>query len=372
MNLRFFNQLFLQRYTPPFRHDLPSLVMEMLENEPRQRRYAKNLKLIKNWLWLKLSGQWSLLKNHLPPPTARVLWIHHSSRNIGDAIMELSGRTLLSNYQLDLFANRPYAELFQNDRFIKNVFTEPESVNPGQYDFVLLDIFNTRSIQLKRRLCPDLPYCCLQGFFYGANFNRILFNCYRIHHLLGYPYDDEALSQFLRPWLFVDDVPPVLPPKQRSKRVALMLGGRETLKTYRHWHEVIRILREKWPAAVEFPEFVLIGSQNGLEFVEPVTSALNDCKVIQVSKVGALSLRQTVRALLESDFFIGVDGALMHSANALDLPGVVLFGKFLPKFYLPPKSRMRAIRDPINVNNISSETIAEDIRVHFQQCCEVS
>lgn len=279
--------------------------------------------------------------------------------------MELSGRALLPNYQLDLFANKSYAELFQKDRFIRNVITEPEAVNAGQYDFVLLDIFNTRSIQLKKQLCPDLPFCCLQGFFYGANFNRILFNCYRIHHLIGYPHNDEALGHFLRPWLFVDDVPPVLPPKQRSKRIALMLGGQKTLKTYRHWHEVIRILREKWPAAVEFPEFALIGSQNGLAFVEPVASALNDCKAIQVSKVGALSLRQTVRALNESNFFVGTDGALMHCANALDMPGVVLFGKFQPKLYFPPKCRIQPIHDLVTVNNISSKTVAESILEHL-------
>ncbi len=363
-NQRPMPSLFAQRYTPPFSHELPSLVAETFKNESWRKKISKNSKLLKNWVWLKLNRQSHLLRDRIPPPPAKILWLHYSSASIGDSIMEVSGRALLGDYQVDLFTNKQYAELFHKDRFFGTVFTNPSEVNVAMYDFVLLDIFNTRSIQLKRRLCPSLPFACMQGFFYGANFNRMLFNCFRIHHLLGYPHKESELGQFLRPRLFVDSDPAILPAKLSAKRFAIMLGGLKEIKTYRYWPEMLQALHEKWPNDQQFPEFTLIGSQNGREFVRPVMAALDQCKTVSISKVGALTLRQTVRALAECDFFVGTDGALMHCANSLDMPGVTVFGKFLPKLYLPPKSKMQAIHDPVNVNNVEPAMVAEAVLKH--------
>lgn len=363
-NRRSLPSLFAQRYTPPFSHELPSLVAETLKNESWRRKLSKNSKLLKNWVWLKLNRQSHLLRDSIPPPPAKLLWLHYSSTSIGDSIMEVSGRAMLGGYEVDLFTNKQYAALFQNDRFFGSVLTDPVEVDATKYDFVLLDIFNTRSIQLKRRLCPGLPFACMQGFFYGANFNRMLFNCYRIHHLLGYPHGEQELGRFLRPWLFVDGDPPVLPPRQREIRFALMLGGRKAMKTYHHWPDVIRALRDSWPPDRKFPEFTLIGSQNAREVVPPVMAALDQGKAVSIPQIGALTLRQTVRALTDCDFFIGTDGALMHCANSLDMPGVVIFGKVLPRLYLPPQAPMHPIYDPVSVNNVKPALVAQAILKH--------
>lgn len=357
-------RLLAQRYTTPFRHSLPSLVDEMLARESRLQRLSKNLKLLKNWLWLKWNGQSHRLHDRLPPAPRKLLWLHYSSNSIGDSINELAGRTLLSGYQVDLLTNKTYAELYKDDPFLGTVFSNPSHIDISQYDFVLLDIFNTRSIRLKRQLCPELPYACIQGFFYGANFNRMLFSYYRIHHLLGYPHHDKDLAGFLHPKLFFRDDPSPLPPKRKLKRIALMLGGKKHIKIYRQWPEVIGCLHERWPSGREFPEFVLIGSQNGLELVAPVIEALDRAQAAYTSCVSSLTLRQTGRALADCDFFLGTDGALMHVANALAVPGVTIFGKVLPKFYTPPQSDMQTIYHPITVDQVAPVDVAETILKH--------
>jgi ADP-heptose:LPS heptosyltransferase len=353
---------FAQRYTPPFRHELPGTMKEMVENETPARKFSANFKLLRRWLWLKMNLPSRLLCDRLPPPPSRLLWLNYSSTSIGDSIMELAGRAMLGTYEVDLLTNRQHAELYLQDRFFKAVFTEAQQLEPSRYDFVILDLFNTRSIRLKRVIGPNLPCACLQSFFYGAHFNRMLFSCYRIHHLLGYPYDDEKLQPLLRPSLFVDDEPSPLPPK-RKQRVALMLGGVEPFKTYQQWPEVIRILRARWPSGRDFPGFVLVGSKNGVDYVEPVLAALKNCDAVSV--VDSLGLRQTVRALADSDAFVGTDGGLMHCAVALGVPGLALFAKFSPQILLPPNSKMLSIYDAVNVNNIPAAAVADAVLRHF-------
>lgn len=352
-------RFFARRYTPPFRHELPGTMKEMLEKESPGRKVSANFKLLRRWLWLKMNLPSRLLRDRLPPPPSRLLWLNYSSTSIGDSIMELAGRSLLGAYEMDLLTDPHHAGLYLHDKYFKSVFTDAGQLEPSRYDFILLDLFNTRSIRLKRSIGPELPCACLQSFFYGAHFNRTLFSCYRVHHLLGYPYDDDKLQPFLRPRLFIDDEPRPLPPKPAHGRVALMLGGVEPFKTYEQWPKVIQTLRSRWPSNKKFPEFVLIGSQNGARYAEQVMAALKDCDA--VSRVGALTLRQTAAVLAASDFFAGTDGGLMHCAVALDVPGVALFGKFPPELLLPPKSKMHAIFDTVNVNNIPPAAVTDAV-----------
>jgi hypothetical protein len=209
-------RLLAQRYTPPFRDELPGTMAALLEQERPLRTWRENGKLLKRWLMLRLSRQHRLLHDRLPPPPARLLWLSPSSNSIGDSIMELAGRALLGAYEVDLLADKYCVELYRKDRYLRAVFSDPAAIDPSRYDFGLQDFFNTRSLRLKRRVCPSLPFATLQGFFAGADYNRILFSCYRIHHLLGYPHTAPALRPFLRPRLFLADEPSPLP-RERGK-----------------------------------------------------------------------------------------------------------------------------------------------------------
>jgi ADP-heptose:LPS heptosyltransferase len=78
-----------------------------------------------------------------------------------------------------------------------------------------------------------------------------------------------------------------------------------------------------------------------------------------------LSVRATARLVSDCDFFVGVDGGLMHCAVAADLPGVALFGRVEPNLRLPPETTMRALYDADDVNNNSPQAVAEAIRAHW-------
>ena len=238
--------------------------------------------------------------------------------------MDLSGRTLLGAFEVDLLTDEAQAELFLTDRYFKKVFTNPSSIDPSSYDFALVDYINTKSVLLKRKWFPLLPFASIHGLFSGPEVNRALFSVYRIHHLLRYPHSEEQLRPFLTPPLFIEDEPSLLPTRGEGKRVALTVGGVSPYRTYGKWPEVIQLLREQWPTGKRFPQFVLIGSQNGIQYVEPVKGALKGCEVI--SLVGTLSLRSTVRVLSDCDFYIGADGGLMHCAIALNYPALFFLG----------------------------------------------
>lgn len=353
-------QLLAQRYTPPFKHELPGTMSAMLENEGLHHKLRENCKLLKRWLWLNLTGQSRVLKDRLPPPPARLLWLSPSSNSIGDSVMELAGRTLLGAYEVDLLTDKYYADLYRNDRYLRTVFTDPNAIDASRYDFGLQDFFNTRSLLIKRRRCPRLPFATLQGFFWGADYNRMLFSCYRIHHLLGYPYAADELRPFLRPRLFLENEPSPMPRERGRRRLALAIGGVHSARTYHRWSDMIRHLIATWPSKQRLPEFVLVGSRNGLAEVESVLAALNHAE--SKSFVDALSLRATARLISDCDFFVGADGGLMHCAVAANLTGVVLFGRVLPSLRLPPEMDMQAFFDASDVNNISPQAVAEAIR----------
>lgn len=355
------SNLLAQRYTPLFRHSLNSQIEATLATESFLRRQKQNFKLLRRWLVFKTSGQASLLHEHLPAPPARILWLNFLNNRIGDSVMDLSGRALLGAFEVDLLTDKSQAELFATDRYFKNVFSNPALVDPSRYDFALVDYINTESLRLKRKWFPALPFASLYGFFSGPEVNRTLFSYYRIHHLLRYPYSDEQLETFLTPQLFIEEKPFPLPAKNGRKRIALTLGGLADFKTYRQWPEVIRHLREQWPTAQRFPQFILIGSQNGLQYVEPVKAALAGCD--EVSLVGDLSLRTTARVLADCDFYLGADGGLMHCADALKLSGVVMFGnRVTPEIALPPHTTMKTLKDSRGVNHIPPQTVADKIR----------
>ncbi|MCX6928983.1 MAG: hypothetical protein NT154_38090 [Verrucomicrobia bacterium] len=355
--------LLAQRYTPPFKHELPGTMAEMLANERLPQKLREIGKLLKRWLWLNLNGQSRWLQDRLPPPPARLLWLSPSGNSIGDSVMELAGRALLGAYEVDLLTDKFYAELYSHDKYVRKVFTDPDAIDSSRYDFGLQDFFNTRSIRLKRRVCPRLPFATMQGFFWGADYHRTLFSYYRINHLLGYPHTEEELRPLLRPHLFMEAEPAPWPREPGRRRGVLIIGGAHPARTYQQWPEVIRGLIAAWPSGQPFPEFPVVGSRNGLVYVEPVMAAFGPGKAR--SFVGALSLRATARLISDCDFFIGPDGGLMHCAVALDVPGVALFARLPPWLLLPPKTEMKPIYDGTNINSISPQAVAQAARNHW-------
>ena len=117
---------------------------------------ANKIQLVKKYLHkslrLRLNKQLKLQVKKVNR-SQKVLWIYTGKRNFGDAIMELSGRSLLKDegFNIDLFTLPHLVDLFQYDQIFNNVFSGIESLKNNHYDVILMQEFNYPSIKLKNR-----------------------------------------------------------------------------------------------------------------------------------------------------------------------------------------------------------------------------
>ncbi|MCR6585067.1 FkbM family methyltransferase [Campylobacter insulaenigrae] len=103
-------------------------------------------------------------------------------------------------------------------------------------------------------------------------------------------------------------------PKNR-KQIAVISGGLQRYKTYpfEKLQEVINSLQEKY-------DFIQIGTKKDL----PLRGVLDLRE--------KLTLREVASTLYNSDLFIGGIGGLMHMANAVGCPSVVLYSEAEPRY----------------------------------------
>ena len=113
-------------------------------------------------------------------------------------------------------------------------------------------------------------------------------------------------------------------------------------------------------------ERLLVAHPDAAERAKPVKAELEGCRTI--SLVGGLSLRATARAISGCDFYIGADGGLAHCANALKLPGVVIFGnRVTPEVALCPNTSIKTLRNPRGVNHLPPRAVAEKIWAEWER-----
>lgn len=303
------------------------------------RYYRRQLLLI-------IHSQLSLERKVIPNNTKKILWFNPSSTSIGDAIMELSGRLLLkNNYEIDLYTDKKNADVFINDDVFKKVYDRVDVI-PNKYDLIFLDICNSKSIRLKSKYFKKIPFCHIQGFFYGFDFNRMLFSFHRINFLLNSPYSQIELDNIARQYLTSAKNTNI------SKNIVVAIGGEDASRKYNYWSKVILILLTK------YKDFTinLVGSKNA---INDSLEILDFCKHFNHinNYVAKLSISQTMEIISKATYFIGVDGGLMHIAESYHLKGLVLFAKFNPIYRLSYVSRLNFLYDKMDVNNIDSEKI---------------
>ena len=212
----------------------------------------------------QLNGQSRLLQDRLPPPPARLLWLSPSSNSIGDSLMELSGRALLGAYEVDLFTKKSYAELYRKDRYLRAVFSDPEAIDLSRYDFGCRTS-STPARSVSNAACaPACRSLHCKGSFGGPITTACCSVAIGFTICWAIPYTAAELRPFLRPRLFLEDEPAPLPKEPGAGAWPWHWGGKFPARTYRRWPEVIRSLITAWPSGEPFPEFVLVGSRNGL------------------------------------------------------------------------------------------------------------
>ncbi len=316
--------------------EIPAALRSKWERKCRQR----------SWL-LMLTGQSFLEQQKIPAGVRKILWFYDWN-TLGDSIMDLSQRQYLSDrYQVDICMPSGPAELFAGDRCFGHVYTDINQC-PQDYDFILLHDISSRSIGIKLRRYFTKPWASMIRHQQGEQHARGALSAFRFGQLLGLP-----------------DLVPLRPtiasgcPQSNNQqiRVAVALGGGDPRRSYKQWPALLNEIRQSVDKETPM-RFVLVGSgqpaQEDLKSFSADFLAQN-CEVC-LDLPNLLALRDV---MCSATHFLGCDSGLMHLAEALDKPGVALFGHIRPEWRLLPDTRLRALFSMRSVNQIAGSDIFE-------------
>ena len=302
----------------------PEIVQDEVESLSAYKKLSLLKKQLHKWSILSLNRQLGLYTESAQlRPGARILLFYSGVNNLGDALMDLSGRALLNgtSYKLDVVLDPSLAELFRHDRYFSKIYTDYREVDFGEYDFVILNKLGIRVIKEKIRYAGQSRFTSLIGWYAGRNFNHIQFSYYSFNKILNSGIEEAALYKGSR---LILDAPQsqAFPAQAWAGRIAISVGGRESNRIYGKWADVLSRLDDD-PELSRY-QYVLIGSDNGLKEANDLT-AMSFRNLKLDSLVGKLKIHECYALIGQSKLFVGADGGLLHIAHAAGVPTVALF-----------------------------------------------
>lgn len=341
---------FKRTYNLPFKHLIPNYTAAFLKQKHLIFRWFK---FAKRYFYIILKKQKSLeiyeiLNNH-----KNILWINLSAISFGDSLMDLSGRVLLSNKNIDLYTHSKNAPLYRSDHIFNNIFINIDELVNVNYDLVIIDSYSTRSMKIKAKVVPDVSFVGVYGFFNGPEVNRVLFSFHQINNLLGYLKSADEINKLAISSISIsnNDKFSILDLKLPKNYIAIAIGGEWLNRTYNRWIEVIQGLLEYDPSL----NIVILGSSNGKEVAKKIIKMFPSEIVFDC--VNKFSFCQTTEIIKRSSILICCDGGLMHAANASKKTMIVLLARLTSEMQLTPLSKYFALYDKDNVNNISASRV---------------
>ena len=327
-------------------------------------------KLIKQYIYklfiLIRSGQLKLERKLILKDT-RILWPYMKCSGLGDAIMDLSGRALLKNknIQIDLLTSPHFKKIFEEDDVFTNVFCDIADIKLDNYNAVLLFDFSFDEIKQKIRYFKYVPFACLFEFFDEYTLvNRTSFSYAAINSLFNLGLSQNEILDVAKPYLnahsaTTDSILGLLP---NENFLVLGVGGIDPFRTYNYWSEFLSLLDQS--ETLNSPKkIILIGSENGLAMNNIIISKkFNYIQII--SMVNKLTILQAREVIANADVFLGCDGGLLHVAHSTSTPSISLFSQTI-KSYLRLTKQCHSI--PIEsighegVNSISPNNILDKL-----------
>ena len=320
----------------PFDDTIANDLAAEFREQPLGRRVQAVRKALARDAMLVLTGQAHRRVRRVPRGTGRMLWVY-TWTTVGDAVMDLAPRRLIpAAIEVDLLIAPALAPLFAADPRFRAVHTDA-SACADDYDFILLDSMRTASLRMKRTRFRRLPFATMRDHHAGERFDRAAFADRRLRQLFDLPPGPVEAPRLA----FTRD--PLVRGDSDRFPIALVLGARLKRKMYPHWPEVVDALCEQWPAQRPAPEFRLLGQGRAARDQQAELLAL-PAGLRCVSRIDAGALDTTARELAACDAFLGVDGGLMHVAVGVGTPGLALFTRVDPSYFLRPESSMVPLR----------------------------
>ena len=343
---------FKKTYQLPFKFSIPNFIKAHLQNTKLLKRVFK---FLKRYIYIYLKSQASLEVFKILPEHKRILWINISAPSLGDSLMDLSSRTLLKDRDLDLFTDKKNSNIYRNDDYFNNIFTEIKNVKDLHYDLIIIDSFSSRSIKIKSRVANKTIFVGMYGYFNGPEVNRILYSFHQMNHLLGYTINESEINRLAKNSIFISKndkkiVKDIIP----KKYVTIAIGGEWQYKIFNKWDKVINqiLLSDK------DLNIVLVGSQNANNISKELLNKLPNNNILNFTS--KLSFNQTAEVIRHSDVFLCCDGGLMHAASALNVKIVPLFARLPAEMLLPSDFQSNTLFDESNVNDIRvSDVVAK-------------
>jgi heptosyltransferase-2 len=314
-------------------------------------------RLLRRQLYLWLNGQLSLMQNKASPNWRRGLWIYERTSQIGDALMDLAARSLLTEcgIKIDLLCNDKLADVFDKDAWFDKIFIDPHEAKQQSYDFVIAQSVHHRSLRKKVKYFKSLPWLCMQGYYDVPDFARAPFGAQRLADLWGVTPANLAFHGKQK-----------LAHTQRASKVAtsdqqltLVLGGMDIVRTYLRWDEVIEkiSLSGNWTINLVGTGDTALAQSHAImarTHHVPLNNYVNQTSITDIKSI-----------LLRTDLLVCADGGLMHMGVAYDVPKIVgLFIKGIPGVYrLPHIHEVHSITSSTGlIADIAVEALVENIQ----------
>jgi len=340
---------FKKTYTLPFKFLIPTYIDQFTNDMPV---FDRLLKYIKRYLYILIKGQKSLEVFDILDKHKKILWINFSAPSLGDSLMDLSSRILLTNKLVDLLTSEKNAHIFSADHYFSHVYSDKKEIIKKSYDLVILDSYSTRSIKIKSEILPSLEYVGMYGYFNGPEVNRVLFSFHKMNHILGYKKSETEINSLAKCYMDIslDDQRLVSKFKLPNVFVSIVIGGEWGYRSYNYWIEIIDFLLNDQNIKI-----VIIGSDNAKETEKLILNKFQNTNI--TSFVAKCSFNQSAYIISKSKLLICCDGGLMHAANALESRVIVLFARLESKMQLTDSCNAFPLFDELDVNNIPVEEV---------------
>ena len=335
---------FHRTYTVPFKYSIPNYISIHLQ---KVKLYSRAIKFLRRYLYLIFLRQKNLEISRILPVHKKILWINVSAPSLGDSLMDLSSRRLLSGRDVDLYTDEKNSHLYLNDKYFNKIFTNCNDLYSREYDLVILDSFSSRTIKIKAKIAPKIIFVGMFGYFNGPEVNRILYSFHQMNYLLDYPMIEEEIIDNAQNSLSIsrkdqEIVQNIIP----KNYITISLGGEWKYKTYQKWKEVLnQLLLDNKNIKIIF-----VGSNNALIPSKQLLKSFPDDQLLNFTSL--LSFNQTAEVIRKSEVFLCCDGGLMHAATALNTKIVALFARLTPEMLLSRNTNLYSLYDKENVNNI--------------------
>ena len=331
--------MYFMSYEFKFSHLIPNEQKQYLQKEAW--RFKRKLKFWRRYLYMYFTGQMKLELSKMPKNSKNILWMNTTAPSLGDSLMDLAGRVLLKNFNVDLCTSSKNSILYKYDSVFENIYDENNMNFNKIYDLIIVDSYSPRSMRIKNQYFKDIPFFGMYGFVNGFDIHRTLFSIYRISELLGIEYQKTDL----RPSVGINNADDKFVDLY-DKYLIVVVGGEWEFRTYKHWNAVIQKI-------IDNENIVLIGSKNGIEDAEEITAKYSTIK----NFVGKTTINETAILIRKSTSVICCDGGLLHVANALSKPVVSLFGEIEPYMRHTATDIHESLYDEKSVNNITPESV---------------